>query len=263
MNPSWTTKELSTKTWGDYERFFSQGNGWDHCGCVAYQGFRPPREIRKWSDKGEWALARKRDLLGQGLSHGILVYEGREAIGWCQYGPASELPIPRNPGATASNGARTVWRITCFCVLPDYRQHGVTEVALSAALRSIAKAGGGLVRAAPIVALPNDPGLDELIRERGSGQDRFVLAHAKEVYGATSVVAYDRRAWSVGGIFINGLGPLWASVRPARLIRSHAGSVSLFERHRFQPIAAIDPGRVKLPVSALVMERTLRAAATR
>jgi hypothetical protein len=36
------TKELSKRTWPDYVRFFSQGNGWDHCGCTAYQGFRAP-----------------------------------------------------------------------------------------------------------------------------------------------------------------------------------------------------------------------------
>lgn len=119
------------------------------------------------------------------------------------------------------------------------------------------------MRATPTVSMPNDPGLDELIRERGSGQDRLVLAHAKKVYGATSVVAYDRRAWSVGGIFINGLGPLWASVRPAGLTSSHTGRVTLFENHRFKPKAVIDPGPVKLPVSALVMERTLRASASR
>ncbi|HVE91342.1 MAG TPA: GNAT family N-acetyltransferase [Actinomycetota bacterium] len=254
---SWTTKELSTRTWPDYEWLFSQGNGWDHCGCVVYQGFRPPREVRKWADKRDWALARKRDLVEQGLTHGILVYDKREPIGWCQFGPASELPIPKRPDSAASKPAKPLWRITCFCVAPSYRQRGVTGVALSAALASIAKAGGGLVRAAPIVALPNDPGLDELIRERGSGQDQYVLAHAREVYGATSVVAYDKRAWSVGGVFIDGLGPAWAYVRPAHLMSSHTGSVSLFKRHRFKPKSLIDPGPVKLPVSALVMERTL------
>jgi hypothetical protein len=30
-----TTRELSPRTWPDYERFFSSGYGWDHCACVA------------------------------------------------------------------------------------------------------------------------------------------------------------------------------------------------------------------------------------
>lgn len=31
------TKELSKRTWADFERLFSQGNGWDFCWCLAYQ----------------------------------------------------------------------------------------------------------------------------------------------------------------------------------------------------------------------------------
>src|SRR5919109_1220813 len=68
------TKELSKRTWPDYVRFFSQGNGWDHCGCTAYQGFRAPARVRKWADKRDWNLAVKCDLVDRGLAHGILVY---------------------------------------------------------------------------------------------------------------------------------------------------------------------------------------------
>ena len=46
---AFTTKELSNRTWPDYVRFFSQGNGWDHCGCTFAQGFRAPKEVRKWA----------------------------------------------------------------------------------------------------------------------------------------------------------------------------------------------------------------------
>lgn len=55
------TKELSPRTWRDYAAFFSQGNGWDHCGCVAPQGFRAPQYIRKWADKRDCTLNVKRD----------------------------------------------------------------------------------------------------------------------------------------------------------------------------------------------------------
>lgn len=256
---SFITRELSATTWPDYEWFFSQGNGWDHCGCVTYQGFAAPREIRKWADKRDWSLQCKRELLEQGQTHGVLVYDDLQPVGWCQYGPDGELPIRRAGPAPIDDVGTTRWRITCFCVAPAFRQQGVTRVALAAALRSIAEAGGGIVRSAPTVSLPNDPGLDELIRERGGAEDRSVRSHAKKVYGATSVVAYDRKAWSVGGIFVDGFGPLWASVRRAGLTGSHSGSVSLFKRHRFKPKAVIEPTSKKLPISRLVMERTVRA----
>lgn len=253
-----STRELSTATWPDYEHFFSQGNGWDHCGCLAYQGLRPPPEERRWADKRDWALRVKQDLVVGGRTHGVLVYEGSDPVGWCQYGPTSELPLRPESQTVAVGEDDRRWRITCFCVAPTHRGRGVADTALAAAVRSIGRAGGGNVTATPVVSLPNDPGLDELVRDRGV-DDPDVLAHARDLYGASSVVAYDRRAWSVGGVVVDGFGPLWASVRPRRLTGSHRGTVELFTRHGFTATAVLDPGPVKLPASALVMERDVSA----
>ena len=43
-NPAYTTKELSTRTWPDFVRLFSQGSGWDFCQCMHYQR---PRSLPK------------------------------------------------------------------------------------------------------------------------------------------------------------------------------------------------------------------------
>lgn len=94
-----------------------------------------------------------------------------------------------------------------------------------------------------------------MIRERGGRTDDEPLARARATYGADAVVAHDKRAWSVGGVFIEGFGTLWARVRPRRLTGSP--SVSLFERHRFSPTAVMCAGAVKLPVSRLVMQRVV------
>jgi hypothetical protein len=213
------------------------------------------------SHKGTFAEQRdanleiKCDLVERGLAHGVLVYDGRTPIGWCQFGPSSELPIPRK--ASTDPSARDYWRITCFCTIKEYREQGVAELALSAALAAIAEAGGGKVRAAPIVSLPHDPQLDDLIRAHG-GRAKKVLARAKERYGATDVVAYDRRAWSVGGVTVHGLGPAWALVRKAPVVK-HTGTIALFEKARFKGTELIPPTSRKLPSSRLVMERTVRA----
>ena len=81
-----TVRELNKSTWGDYTRFFSQGNGWDHCGCIAYQGFQAPSKVRLWTDKRDWNLEVKLRLLERGQTHGILVYCEGEPVGWCQFG---------------------------------------------------------------------------------------------------------------------------------------------------------------------------------
>src|ERR1043166_3871714 len=167
--PRFSTKELSDRTWPDYVRFFSQGNGWDHCGCIAYQGFRAPSKIGKWADKRDWSLELKRSLMQQGLAHGILVYADGDPIGWCQFGPREELPILENQRKELLKGAPgwkrewafpadrdhngRVWRITCFCTDKRFGQLGIAGIALRAALKAIRKRGGGLVEAFPVATI--------------------------------------------------------------------------------------------------------------
>ena len=38
--------------------------------------------------------AEKRAFVVAGRAHGIIVYDDSEPIGWCQFGPADELPLP-------------------------------------------------------------------------------------------------------------------------------------------------------------------------
>ena len=88
----------------------------------------------------------KRELVEQGHAHGILVYDGDEPIGWCQYGPVDELP------GMADDDPPAQWRITCFVVAKSHRRRGVAGIALRAALDAIRKHGGGLVEAHPIAS---------------------------------------------------------------------------------------------------------------
>jgi len=155
---AYATKELSKTTWPDFEKLFSQKNGWDHCQCMHFH--RPcslPRD--QWlHSRAERALRNrreKRQLVEKGSAHGILVYENSEPIGWCQYGPGEELPRidkSRNYQALASRGASVrLWRITCFVVDRKHRKRGVATAALRAALESIRKKGGGVVEAYPLI----------------------------------------------------------------------------------------------------------------
>jgi hypothetical protein len=116
---TYTTKELSPETWPDFDRLFAPGTGWAFCACMFFQRGRhlpqaefPRREAMRVKNRAE-----KRVLVDQGRAHGILVYENGEPVGWCQYGPPEELPIPGS-GRTSRRippaGAEVRWRITCF-----------------------------------------------------------------------------------------------------------------------------------------------------
>lgn len=100
----------------------------------------------------------KRALVWSGQAHGVLVHDGDEVVGWCQFGPARELPLP---GATRLD--RRIppleddvdWRITCFVTAVTHRGRGVARRALHAAVESIDGRGGGVVEAYPTTA-PSD-----------------------------------------------------------------------------------------------------------
>jgi GNAT superfamily N-acetyltransferase len=153
--PEYKTRELSKKTWPDFERLFSRRNGWDFCWCMHFHRSRiwPGSDKLRRAERSVRNRRDKRALVETGRTHGILVYADNEPIGWCQYGPREELPRVdesrhyRQPGRDDST---KLWRITCFVVDKRYRRRGVASVALKAALQAIRKRGGGMVEAYPI-----------------------------------------------------------------------------------------------------------------
>lgn len=155
--PEFTTKELSTGTWPDFEKLFSQKNGWDFCWCMHFHRSRsaPGSDRLRRAARSVKNRRDKKELVVRGRTHGILVYADGEPVGWCQYGPREELPrIDDSRGyrrLAPQPGAKKLWRITCFVVDKKYRRRGIAGVALKAALEAIRKKDGGLVEAYPII----------------------------------------------------------------------------------------------------------------
>ena len=173
-NPQYTTQELSTETWSDFERLFSQGGGWDSCCCMLYQRGRhlSTKTFRTRAEQRVRNRQEKRELVEQGRAHGILVYANKEPVGWCQYGSVDELPLP-GPGRQASrvraHDPTSRWRITCFVTHQHHRGKGVASIALAAVIVAIRRQGGGWVEGCPIaLASPFvDRRLRELLRTHG------------------------------------------------------------------------------------------------
>src|SRR5688572_11620806 len=150
---TFVTRELSPETWQDFEALFSRGNGWDHCWCTAFQkqGPRGPARLNR-IERGRVNKDLKRRLVMSGQAHGILVYDISVPIGWCQFGPATELRAPHGGRRQDEDeGAETLWRITCFVTDKRYRRLGVAGLALEAALAVIRDNGGRVVEAYPVV----------------------------------------------------------------------------------------------------------------
>jgi GNAT superfamily N-acetyltransferase len=79
-----------------------------------------------------------------------LVFDGGEAVAWCQYGTPEELPnIHHRKEYEAALDKPPDYRITCIFVDRKYRRKGVTAAALRGAVDLIAEVGGGVVEGYP------------------------------------------------------------------------------------------------------------------
>jgi ribosomal protein S18 acetylase RimI-like enzyme len=235
------TRELSTRTFPDFERFFTQVHG---CACTLYffgrhlspvagttqqrvgtLGSTPDRSQKQFPQR-DLARARElaavKELVDRGQARGILVYADDDPVGWCHFGRVDELPVPSEesvPNITFAREPSTDWVITCFTTRMDYRRQGVATSALTAAVAAITKAGGGWIEAVPMAFPHDDPTVRKLRRTFG--------------WRSSEVADYLRNTWPRKELL--GIGQLSACLTTSRTM-GHMGSMSMFEKAGFAAI---------------------------
>jgi GNAT superfamily N-acetyltransferase len=143
---SLTSRPLSAETWPDFARLVEKHHGiFGGCWCIAFH--LEPGEGRRGAAAYR---AMKEARVREGRAHAALVFDGPNAVGWCQFGPTAELPNIRSK-KVYEEGLRELpdWRITCFFVDRERRGEGVASRALQGALSEIGRLGGGRVEAYP------------------------------------------------------------------------------------------------------------------
>jgi GNAT superfamily N-acetyltransferase len=112
-------------------------------------GFHP-EGLDKGDDHATVNRERKRARVAAGTAHAALVFENDVCVGWCQFGPAEELPRIKNRAAYERTvTALPEWRIACCYVARGHRRQGVARAALEGAVDLIAGLGGGVVEGYP------------------------------------------------------------------------------------------------------------------
>jgi len=140
------TRPLDEHTWPDFARLVEANNGvWGGCWCMGFH----PEGVGKGTTADQNRQA-KREHVRRGTVHQILVYDGDQCVGWCQYGAPAELPNIKNPKAYEKELSELPdWRIGCLFTDKGHRGEGVARAAVAGALEAIREAGGGLVEAYP------------------------------------------------------------------------------------------------------------------
>lgn len=87
-------------------------------------------------------------LVREGVTHGTILYCGKDPVGWCQFGPVAELPrVGRKRGYEPT--AENPWCITCFFVNPKHRRSGLAKLAIADSVRAMKKRGVKTIEAYP------------------------------------------------------------------------------------------------------------------
>jgi GNAT superfamily N-acetyltransferase len=143
----WSVEALDRKTWPIFAELVERCDGFPSgCWCMAFH----PEGLDKGADHAAVNRERKVERVMAGAAHAALVLDGDVCVGWCQFGPTSELP--RIKSRTAYERSCTTlpdWRIACCYVSKGYRRQGVALAALEGALGLIAGLGGGVVEGYP------------------------------------------------------------------------------------------------------------------
>jgi GNAT superfamily N-acetyltransferase len=143
---TYTVKALDESTWDAFAALVERNNGvFGGCWCMGFHAEGVGKETTP-----ELNRERKLERVRGGAAHAALVFDGRDCLGWCQFGTPSEVPRIKSRAAY-EKGVTTSpdWRIACNFVGKGHRRQGVATAALKGALELIAALGGGRVEGYP------------------------------------------------------------------------------------------------------------------
>jgi GNAT superfamily N-acetyltransferase len=113
----------------DFRRLHSDANGAGWCRCIAWW-------VPTWNGWGERTArenaAFREQLCDAGEYDGMLAYDGRDPVGWCQLGPRDRLE--KLAGQFELEPDPDTWAVSCFLVAPSHRGRGVASALLDAAI---------------------------------------------------------------------------------------------------------------------------------
>lgn len=149
MTGDYRIEPLTPQTWNAFAALAERHNGiFGGCWCTWFHDGHPSCEGRGETYEGNRVI--KQRLVEEGVAHAALVFDGDEAVAWCEYGTPEELPnLHHHKQYVTESDVTPDYKLTCIFVDKRYRRQGLTEVALHGALDLIAQAGGGVVEGYP------------------------------------------------------------------------------------------------------------------
>lgn len=143
---SLTVKELSEKTWSDFEAVLGNNGGARGCWCMHWR-----LSIAEWTEgKGEGNKKAMSRLAQREPAPGVVVYQGDTPVAWCSVGPRSSFPRLERSPLLAGIDDEPVCAIVCVFVHKKHRGSGMLPTLLEAVCEYAAAAGYPTAEGYPI-----------------------------------------------------------------------------------------------------------------
>src|SRR5262249_8835913 len=116
-----TCRPLTPDLWPELEDLFGERGACNGCWCMYW------RIGRAYHGRHLENRETFREIVMRGPPPGLLAFEDKLAIGWCQLTPRSALPWLARAWRLKPIDDVAVWSLTCFYVRKGYRRKGVTS----------------------------------------------------------------------------------------------------------------------------------------
>jgi GNAT superfamily N-acetyltransferase len=128
--------KLDSTNIGDFYLLHSESNKMGQCFCTAW--WVPTWD--EWDNRtSEQNRSLRENLFRDGIYDGYLMYDDDRPIGWCQCGPRDRMPKIRQTYNLTPDPE--VWAISCFFLLPEYREIGLAQYFLDEIIKNIKSEG--------------------------------------------------------------------------------------------------------------------------
>ena len=148
-----TVREITSVDWPLIEQLFGSRGACGGCWCMHW---RREKGGQAWEKaKGEPNRRAFRKLVESGEAHGIIAMSDGRPVGWCSFGRRSDFPrLERTKAYTRTHKEQTenheVWSINCLFLNKDFRQQGLSQKMVEAAVKAIRRHKGKLIEAYPV-----------------------------------------------------------------------------------------------------------------
>ena len=138
-----------------FDRAFVDNPAWSGCYCAFYEVPWSDAEFSPAAAAGPAHRAARRAQIASGRAHGVLAFDRKEIVGWCNAGPRASFGNLRIFGSAVDDPNEPVGAVMCFVIAPERRREGIATALLGRAEQLFRELGLSVAEAYPRAVPPN------------------------------------------------------------------------------------------------------------